>query len=234
MSDNNKQFDEIEWKNTLNKAGEDARDRHHKSIEKIKELAKSVDAVRLFIAVYANLGFGIAEHFDDHTYGTVPVKVELLAYHLYPYFEYSNEKQITPFLTNYCIDLIEELFLSAQQQSLFSIPDTGNHSTADHLVDSLRMYAEIVRGSAYPEQTAAEISAIQGKFEQWFADKVGIGPNRAVELLWAIIKTIEELYNVPNTKTRDYATSVRLLIEQIQLVGKHTLFGFVFNAREHL
>ena len=65
------------------------------SVNKIQELAQAVDAVRLFVAVLANMAFGPAEHMREATYGTVPAKIELLAYHLYPFFGISNNSEIT-------------------------------------------------------------------------------------------------------------------------------------------
>jgi hypothetical protein len=50
----------------------------------------------------------------------------------------------------------------------------------------LRLYREGVRGSAYPDQTKAEIEGIQGLFEKWFEHMIGIGPQRAVALIDAI------------------------------------------------
>ena len=43
---------------------------------------ESVDAPRLFFAVFANIGFGPAERMRELTHGDVLVKIELLAYHL--------------------------------------------------------------------------------------------------------------------------------------------------------
>jgi len=209
MNNNTKHYDEDQWKNSLKKAYKDAQNRHKETIEKITKIAKAVDASRLFIAVYANLGFGPAEQFDDHIHGTLPAKFELLAYHLYPYFECSNEKQITPFHTNECIAIIDELFLSKQQKYLFSKTETGQSDTADFIVHSLRMYAETVRGSAFPEQTGEEISVVQGIFERWFSQRTGIGPKRATEILWAIIRTLEKVYNNSRSQIREYAESFK-------------------------
>jgi hypothetical protein len=52
-----------------------------------------------------------------------------------------------------------------------------------------------VRGSAYPEQTAEEICAIQGQFEQYFFSRIGLGPSRAQKLIRAIIPASENHYH---------------------------------------
>ncbi len=59
----------------------------------------------------------------------------------------------------------------------------------------MRVHAEIVRGSAFPEQTSSEIVSIQGNFEDWFKQATGIGPIRAQALLWSIIRAQEKAMN---------------------------------------
>jgi hypothetical protein len=200
-----KHFDKKEWQKALTEVRKNAENRHRNAVDKIILLAKEVDASRLLVAVYANIGFGPAEQFDDHLHGTIPVKLEILAYHLYPFFGFSDEKEISPFHTQNCTAVLDELFMAKQQHNTFSNIANGHLSTADFLVQSLRMHTETVRGSAFPEQTAEEISAIQGSFERWFSECVGIGPIRVIELLWAVIKTIEEVYNNSRAQIREHA-----------------------------
>ena len=71
-------IDAKEWKAAL----EDVRSSYSDSAKKLFRIAKSVDAPRLFFAVFANIGFGPAERMRELTHGDVPVKMELLAYHL--------------------------------------------------------------------------------------------------------------------------------------------------------
>lgn len=189
MKDN---FDEKEWEGILKEASRTARSTFVESAKKIEELAQSLDAVRLFVAVVANMAIGPAEHISELTHGDVPAKLELLAYHVFPFFGVSNDTNITPWHTQDCMDALDKLFISRIQHRTFSSVEKDRFNSADMLVHSLRTHAEIVRGSAYPEQTRDEIISIQGKFESWFTRQLGIGPKRTQEVLWAIVRTQEE------------------------------------------
>jgi hypothetical protein len=57
------------------------------------------------------------------------------------------------------------------------------------------MYSEVVRGAAYPEQTAQRIIEIQGHFEASFKSNAGISPSKAVEVIFLLIKHAEFAYN---------------------------------------
>jgi hypothetical protein len=73
----------------------------------------------------------------------------------------------------------------------------------------VRMNAEIVRGSAYPEQTGMEISAIQGHFDSWFARVVGVSPTRAMAMLRAVIRHQEDALNSVMPDIRAKAAAAR-------------------------
>lgn len=205
MKTGKKQFDENEWKKSLQEVSENAENQYNNAVDEIIRIAKEVDACRLLVAIYANIGFGPAEEFEDHLHGTIPAKLEVLAYYLYPYFGFSEEKRISPFHTQKCTVVLDELFTARQMKNIFSKTENSHPDTAEFLVKSLRMYSETVRGSAFPEQTDEEISDIQGIFESWFSERTGIGPKRVVELLWAIIKTIEKNYNKHRADIREAA-----------------------------
>jgi hypothetical protein len=55
----------------------------------------------------------------------------------------------------------------------------------------MEMQALLVSGSAFPEQTNLEIEEIQGQYESYFADQVGIGPTKTCELLWAVTRRLD-------------------------------------------
>lgn len=172
-----------EWKHSSEQTAEQA-------IKAIQELAVSVDAVRLFVAVIANLSIHPADQYSDAVYGGVSKKIEILAYHLYRYFDLSSNKQISPWDINACIDALEKLFGDSMIGRLLTSRETSHGE--DSLLGELRIEAEVVRGSAFPEQTAEEIASIQGRHEAWFAKKVGIGPSRAQSILQAIIRNQEK------------------------------------------
>ncbi len=165
------------------------------SLSKIAEIAKSVDAVSLFVALFANMALGPAEHMREVTHGDVPAKLELFAYHIYPYFGDPIESTITPWATQHCWEALDKLFIARMHFKAFSQYKPESDNQIDFLMRSLRIHAEIVRGSAYPEQTKEEILSIQGKFDSWFTKRAGIAPTRAIDLLWAIAKTQEDSAN---------------------------------------
>lgn len=164
-------------------------DIHHKMEEReyqakkvIEDLGKSKNAEKLFIAVAMNISIGPADEMDEMTYGTVPAKLELLAFCLYPFFGKSQDDIITPWDTNNCIEALDELFRSSILSQIDFSEKHGENEISSHLLSR----AKIVRGSAYPEQISGEIESIQGKYEDWFQKKVGVGPKRAVQIIWAI------------------------------------------------
>ena len=72
----------------------------------------------------------------------------------------------------------------------------------------VRMRAKIVRGSAYPEQTKDEILSIQGPFESWFSNCLGIGPIKANSTLWSISQAQEDAINNFMPDIHDHAKSL--------------------------
>lgn len=137
------------------------------SIRNIEDLANTVDAVRLFVAVFANMCFGPSEHMTETTYGTVPVKIELLSYYLYPFFGISDNKDLTPFHVNACMDALDKLHVAYTWSTGFNYESEKRDTPIEGIASMLRMRALIIRGSAYPEQTRDEIVSIQGMFENY-------------------------------------------------------------------
>lgn len=180
---------EAEWKQTPKEMSQAYETELLESEEKIRQLAQAVDPAKLFVAIIANLSIAPAEYINEAIYGSVPAKLELLAYYLFPFFgSTNNETIITPWHTNDCLEILENLFTSRIRARVFSEPDNKINNPVDKIIGDVRLEAEIVRGSAYPEQTADEILGIQGRFESWFTTRLGIGPVRANYLLWAVFQ----------------------------------------------
>jgi len=171
------------------------RDQLSDSISTIENLGRTIDAATLFVAVFSNMCFGPAEHMTEGTYGTVPVKVELLSYYLYPFFGVSDNRKITPFHVNACLEALDKLHVAYMWTEGFMTEPKKPDSPIDGIVEKVRARAMTIRGSAYPEQTREEIISIQGKFEDWFVSRLGIGPTRACDILYAITESQEEKYN---------------------------------------
>jgi hypothetical protein len=167
-----------------------AREAAKESIAAIEKLTDSVDAVRLFVAVVANLAIHPAEQYSDAVHGGTSKKIEILAYHLYPRFSLSSNRQINPWDIDLCLNALDKLFADRMIGSILARREAGSE---EGLISAeLRIEPEVVRGSAFPEQTADEIVSIQGRHESWFEQKVGIGPSRAQSLLQAISKNHEK------------------------------------------
>ena len=164
-------------------------------LKKIQKLAQAVDAVRLFVAMVANTVFGPPEHMTEGSYGDVPAKLELLAYHLYPFFGVSNNKEITPWHINECLELLGQIFVATNWLEFFPENSKAETKGSSEISSIIRMRTRIIRGSAYPEQTEEEVTTIQGSFENWFLKRLGIGPITASHTLWTLLKMQEGKLN---------------------------------------
>ena len=86
--------------------------------------------------------------------------------------------------------------MSYHRMSMFAkLHDTQSSDSSARELDDLawlvRLDAETVRGSAYPEQIAEEITKTLGRFDDWFEAHVGICPSRAAKALLAIVTAHE-------------------------------------------
>jgi len=186
--------DEADLKRTYQEVVKDMQTTSEKAVSTLQKLAQSVDAKKLFVSVFASMILAPADQIDEMTHGDIPAKLELLAYHLFPFFGVSHE-EITPWEINECIAALDILFIRRMQEDMFPTEGEKPQSPMDAIINLLQMQVKVVRGSAYPEQTSAEIMSIQGKFESWFERKLGIGPCRACELIWTIVQRMEEKAN---------------------------------------
>jgi len=177
---------------TIEKIYEKFEVQRDESIKKIEKVAQSVDATQLFMAVAASISFGPEEAITEANFGTVPVKLELLAYYLYPFFG-KCDKSITPYHTNECLEALDTLLHSYGFGEFYR---AGQEDPIAGVVNDVQARARIVRGSAYPEQTSREIEEVQGKFESWFSKRLQVGPMRAVKILKSIHQCMENRFNV--------------------------------------
>lgn len=174
----------------------------------IEALASEVSAEHLFVAVAANLSIAPEETISEATHGTVPIKLELLAYHLYPFFAESANSSVTPWHSQICIDALEKLH---NKRNLIGILNDYEEqpNPGSVIIGTIRRQAEIIRGSAYPVQTAAEISNVQGAFENWFQEKIGLGPLRAVAMIHEIRQHQANALDSFINEVRHYASQHR-------------------------
>jgi len=153
-----------------------------------------INTEALLPIMMTNLLMRAPEELAGDKFGYYPVMFELLAFHAITRFGENTDVAITPWDTKQCFDLLEKCifrraFSKSSGLSEIKTSDVGS------LASSMRMHSNIVRGSAYPEQTRQEILEIQGAFDSWFINNIGISPTRAVEILFALIRHTERIFN---------------------------------------
>lgn len=176
----------------------DAQQKEHAIIADLQALALQVGPERLFTTLLVLLCMAPEGTTTESTHGTVPAKIELLAYHLYPLFGNPPQSPLNPQLVEHALNLVDSLLTAHIQGDSFEVREPSTATTSPDLkllLGRLAIDTKVVRGSAYPEQTMQEITGVQGTFEDWFTRRTGIGPQRAIELLLAILRTEEDLAN---------------------------------------
>ena len=171
-----------------------AKKRLDTAVQELVSLGNEVDAETLFIHVLVMLSMVPMDSLES-THGTVPVKIETLAYHLFPFFGVSQNRIITPDQIERSIESIDKVLSATMQIQTFERGSGTHPIEVEAITARLATGAAFIRGSAYPHQTQEEVSGIQGQFESWFKTSAGIGPIRACALLQAIIKT-QEAYSI--------------------------------------
>lgn len=171
-----------------------------KFLEQLAEIAKNVSAEKLFTSVVTAMCLVPAEEISEASHGTVPAKIEILAYHLYPFFGLSENKNVLPQQVWFCQEVLDH-FLMAN-----SFPDSDELAAdpAKSLAKTIERQAKIVRGSAYPQQTAEEIIGMQGYFDKWFEGSTGISPTKAQAALFQLFNLHQDFPNkyMGQVKTR--------------------------------
>jgi hypothetical protein len=150
-------------------------------------VAQATNAVDLYVAMLALLAIAPVSQVSEGTHGEVPARLELLAYLLYPLFGQSGPETVSGSHAAQATAALSEAFNARRRLAMTSSdPARERVDSAGMVAQSVRMYSDVVRGSAYVDQTEAEITEVQGAFERWFASRLGIGPARVVQVLEAI------------------------------------------------
>jgi hypothetical protein len=177
-------------------------------IQTLSELAQTVNAEQLFIAAALEQSLRPAAQAVESEFGPVTAVTEVLAFHLYPHFADTEAVivPLLPFQVGKAWVLANELFNRTQLRDYVAQPLVGQPNRPDsyetdgfwpgQAVEQARLYGMAVRSSAYPEQTARYIEEIQGRFETTFASRIGISPGRAVQLIRAISKRMQERFDI--------------------------------------
>lgn len=173
-----------------------------KAEEELEKLISTVNSEALLSSMIAQLMFlPLGSSFGDK-YGTHPAMLEVLATYCLPRFGENNGAVLPAPVTQHCYRLLETI-LNAKMFEGFGDPDSGKSVTS--LALQLKSHSQIVRGSAFPEQTASKIKVIQGNFDKWFESKLGLSPSRAVEIVYALISNAELVATEHTPKCRRLA-----------------------------
>ena len=183
---------------------------HQELVEKVEVIAASVDAEFAFQALVTSLIGQLTKDYREAQSGTIPVLVELAAFHLYPRFGQGGTRE--PGHIQAIIDALGELNQSRGLQTAFSVDGTDRELAS--LQVRLRLHAESVRGSSYPHQTRRRIEEIQVPFERWFHAKAGIGPGRALKILDAAEEAVNDNFQIHKEKLQVIQTRMKTLARQ--------------------
>lgn len=177
-----------------------------KAIGNLQTLCERVNAEKLFVATLLQMCVGPATEMSEATYGTVPIKVEALAFHLFPLFGTSGE-DVAP---NHVYQALEasQTIIGANSLLIESAQELDSDDAAGALARQIERQARTVRGSAYQEQTAKEIIEVQGRFDRWFENKIGISPTRAQEALWKVYQHVNAFVDENIDTIREYALTL--------------------------
>ena len=191
------------------------------AVSQIEALAQSVDAVQLFCAVVANVAFATEGTITEASHGHVPAMVETMAYYLYPFFQTCGTANVSPAHVRECIHNLNSLVFIRRIAGYAAAQEVGVQDDVAAIASFVRMHAEIVGGSAFPEQTAREIIEIQGQFSGWFSMVTHITPERAQSILWAILRRQEEALNSRLAEIREDLRTAADLWSQISQTPAH-------------
>lgn len=154
----------------------------------LQELISTVNSEALLSSMIAQLMFLPQDSSFGDRYGNHPAMLEILATYCIPHSGKNSEAALPASLTQHCYRLLEKI-LNAKMFEGFGEFDASQPETS--LALQMKMHSQVVRGSAFPEQTAHKIRVIQGNFDNWFESKLGLSPSRAVEIVYALISKAE-------------------------------------------
>jgi len=159
-------------------------------------LLNKVDCESMLSVMMANLLITTAEQGAESEMGSNFALIEILAELCIPNFGKNLGAIVTPWESGLCHDLLQKC-LTGRMFSKF------DKSSPNSLASSLHMRSEVVRGSAYPEQTRNKILQIQGRFDNWFDDNIGISPTRAIDIIYCLNEHLENNFNKNKERFRE-------------------------------
>jgi hypothetical protein len=159
---------------------------------RLHQLGARVNAADLFVAVAAHLLIAPPREMTELSHGTTSTKLEYLAYLLLPLFSSPGSEPIKPDIVGECLELLERVTLTRPFLVLSQAHGQSDNPKLDRILQWAKLQAAMIRGSAYPEQTAVEIVEIQARFDTYFEGKVGLRPSRARTIVEAIVEAQQQ------------------------------------------
>ena len=95
----------------------------------------------------------------------------------------------------------------------FGDPEKEEAKTS--LALQMKVHSQVVRGSAFPEQTAHKIRTIQGSFDKWFEKNLELSPSRAVEIVYALVSQTESIATEHTPPNREAAEACKALYNEL-------------------
>lgn len=159
----------------------------------LRNLAETYSPEGLFAAAFLRLVVTRASEVSDALHGTAPAKLERLAFHLWR-CERAGQTASTPEAVGRAVEAADTLVVSTLLGQ--AVPSGQPRDELDWFMRHVLIDAHVVRGSAYPEQTADEILGIAGQFDARFAKTLGSTVTDLVHCVWSIAWAQEAKINV--------------------------------------
>ena len=152
-----------------------------------------IAAVRLFVSIASDMLITLSSDMVKHD--GLHLEIELLAFSLYPYFKESPGTSYLPVeVSQRCGHILDDI--SKHQKLLRKHKEFDpDRDEAGYLGLEVNHHTKVWRGVVYPEHTTKWITEVLGKYETYFASRLGIGPVRAQQILWGINKAQEVQYS---------------------------------------
>ena len=168
--------------------------------KKINEMLDEMCAETMLCTQIAQLLITTEQGNIGDQLGKHSAMIERLAQLAIPKFGISSNKNISSIQSNQVYPLLDDI-LNAD------IISGKNNENLFSISQDIKNASEIVRGNAYPEQTANKIKKIQSKYDSWYEAKVNISPSRVLEIVGALVPRIEGLYKDESINIREHSKS---------------------------
>lgn len=149
----------------------------------LQTLAERFSPAGLFAAAFVALVVRPVSAVAETGHSLVSAKLERLAFHLWRHPRPGVEPA-TAVAVEAALSAVDTLVHAALLDQAFR--PGKPHDSIDDFMRHVLIDAHVVRGSAYPEQTAEELVGIAGRFDAWFTRVLGTSVTDLVKCIWAI------------------------------------------------